>query len=235
MINVRDIIAKFDPDASIKVSDEGLIASFVGNPDFPFLVSFPRTGSHWLRMLMELYFEKPSLVRIFYFRDCKDFTCYHTHDEDLKVEGRKNVIYLYRDPIDTVYSQLSYYKEDVTDSGRVDAWSDLYARHLHKWLYLGTSTTRKTVLRYEGLKTDLPGEFRKIADHFGVVLDGRRLESVAEQVSKAALKKKTGHDKQVVNLDPTYVDERQRFRANMGRRVRERVLAVDQRLSSCFA
>ena len=32
---------------------------------FPFLVSFPRTGSHWLRMLMELYFDKPSLTRSF--------------------------------------------------------------------------------------------------------------------------------------------------------------------------
>lgn len=235
MINVRDIIAKFDPDASIKVADEGLIASFVGNPDFPFLVSFPRTGSHWLRMLMELYFEKPSLVRIFYFRDCKDFTCYHTHDEDLQVGGRRNVIYLYRDPIDTVYSQLKYYKEDVTDGARVDAWSDLYGRHLKKWLYEETSTNKKTVLRYEGLKDDLPREFGKVAEHFGVKLDESRLGGIAEQVSKATLKKKTAHDKQVVNLDPAYVDERQRFRANMGQRVRDRVLAIDQRLSSCFA
>lgn len=235
MINVRELIAKFDPDASIKVSDARLIAAYVDNPDFPFLVSFPRTGSHWLRMMMELYFEKPSLVRIFYFRDSKDFTCYHTHDEDLQVGNRRDVIYLYRDPIDTVYSQLKYYKEDVTETARIDAWAILYGRHLKKWLYDEISTTKKTVLRYEGLKADLPNEFGKITDHFGVELDKGRLENISEQVSKSALKKKTAHDKQVVNLDPTYVDEREQFRANMGRRVRDAVLAIDSRLSSCFA
>ena len=234
MINIQEIFSKFDPDASTKVTDEKLIASFVNDPDFPYLVSFPRTGSHWLRMLMELYFERPALVRVFYFRNRHDFTCYHTHDEDLETGGRTNVVYLYRDPVDTVYSQLRYYKEDITDIARVDAWSELYGRHLRKWLYDENCSKKKTILTYEGLKIDLVSEFGKVATHFGVDLDAARLNAVAEQVSKASLKKKTAHDKQVVNLDPGYVSDREQFRAAMGARVRDLVSAIDDRLSDCF-
>ena len=106
-----------NPDGSVSVDDPEVIKSFTDNPDFPYLVSFSRTGSHWLRMIMELYFEKPSLVRAFYFKDANDFTCYHTHDMDLELR-RENVIYLYRNPVETVYSQLCYYKEDPDDRGK---------------------------------------------------------------------------------------------------------------------
>jgi hypothetical protein len=53
-------------DGSVSVDDPKTIKSFTDNPDFPYLVSFSRTGSHWLRMVMELYFEKPSLVRVLF-------------------------------------------------------------------------------------------------------------------------------------------------------------------------
>jgi hypothetical protein len=230
----REILSKFDPEASVHVTDESLIASFTRDPDFPYLVSFPRTGSHWLRLLMELYFEKPSLVRIFYYRDQRDFTCYHTHDEALQVSGRGNVLYLYRDPIDTVYSQLSYYKEDISDTACIDKWSELYANHLVKWLFDESWSKKKTVLSYEGLKRDLDAEFGKLTSHFGVELDAGRLAAVAAQVTKSSLKKKTAHDKQVVNLDAAYGDKRERFRTMMGARIQDHVLAIDGRLAGCF-
>src|SRR5664280_1077746 len=112
------IKAIFNKDGSVSVNDQALIDACLSNPDFSFLVSFPRTGSHWLRMIMELYFKKPSLVRIFYFKDAQEFTCYHRHDEELDIE-RRNVLYLYRNPVDTIYSQLGYYKEDVDNEERI--------------------------------------------------------------------------------------------------------------------
>lgn len=234
MINFQGMLAKFDPESSIQVSDKKIIASLIDDPGFPFLVSFPRTGSHWLRMLMELYFERPALVRVFYFRDSNDFTCYHTHDEDLRVRGRLDVIYLYRDPVDTVYSQLRYDKEDIADPHKIDYWADLYGRHLKKWLYDEDFTIRKTVLRYEGLKEDLANEFGKVVAHFDVDLDNQRLAAIAEQVSKTSLKKKTVHDKQVVNLDPKYGANRESFRAASGGRIRSTVISIDDRLTGCF-
>jgi len=131
---LKKIVSRvLNADGSASIDDSVVINNFTKNPDFPYLVSFSRTGSHWLRMIMELYFEKPALVRAFYFKDANVFTCHHTHDMDLDLK-RKNVIYLYRNPVETVYSQLSYYKEDPGNEGRRRHWTNLYARHLAKWL-----------------------------------------------------------------------------------------------------
>ena len=213
MVSLRKYFSRFNPDASVKIADKALIASFTDDRTFPYLVSFPRTGSHWLRMLMELYFEKPSLVRAFYYKDAVDFTCYHHHDEDLNLAGRENVIYLYRNPVDTVYSQIRYYRQKTDAEHRVREWSNLYGRHLQKWLLTERCADKKTVLTYEGLSSDLHKEFSKLVAHFGQVLDRDRLDEVAKQVSKSSLKKRTSHDKQVVNTSESYSRERERFRS----------------------
>ena len=196
---------------SAAITDEFILSSFKSNPDNTFLVSFPRTGSHWLRMLMELYFERPSLVRVFYYPERMDYLTLHTHDLELDVE-RSHVIYLYRDAVDTIYSQLQYHEEDIDDQERIAHWADLYGRHLDKWLHKEAFTERKTVLRYERLKEDLIEEFRKVCNHFDSPLDPERLEAVAERVSKERVNEKTTHDPQVMNLTQTYEEERQRFR-----------------------
>lgn len=218
---------------SVMVPDE-VVARFISRPDFPWLISFPRTGSHWLRMVMELYFEKPALVRVFYYKGAKDFTCYHRHDEDLSISGVKNVLYLYRAPVDTVYSQLNYYNEDTDDAGRVGRWSTLYGRHLSKWLFDETFTEKKTVITYEGLKASMADEFTKVCAHFGQELDLPRLEAVMAKVSKEALKKKTSHDKQVVNLSDSYRRGREDFRESRGGQVLELVFSQDERLRRLF-
>ncbi|MDQ3046992.1 MAG: sulfotransferase domain-containing protein [Bacteroidota bacterium] len=194
---------------SYRISNE-IADKFTSDPEFPFLVSFPRTGSHWLRMMMELYFEKPSLVRAFYFPEATDFTCYHRHDEDLQLE-RKNVIYLFRDPSATIYSQLKFYNENVNDKARIKHWSSIYAKHLDKWLFKDSFTTKKTVLTYEGLKTNLNAEFAKVCTHLGLTFDASKMEEVQSKVTKEKLKAKTKHDPRVLNLSNEYEEQRKAF------------------------
>jgi hypothetical protein len=220
-------------DDSIAVTEEAVVRRFTDNPDFPYLVSFPRTGSHWLRMLMELYFEKPSLVRAFYYKNPADFTCYHWHDEDLRLQ-RRNVIYLYRHPVATIYSQLSYYEETHDDPDRIAYWSALYGQHLKKWLVTENFTTKKTVVTYETLKSGLAGGFQSVCRHFDVPFDESKLLAACGQVTKENLKRKTTHDNQVVNLSRDYEQDREAFRDAHGRVVMETVLAQDKTLSHFF-
>ena len=161
-------------------------------------------------MIMELYFEKPSLVRAFYFKDATDFTCYHTHDMDSELR-RENVIYLYRNAVETVYSQLGYYKESPDNQEKRQHWTNLYARHLAKWLVHDDFTRKKTVITYEGMKSNMADEFFKVCRHFDEELDLRKLESILKKVSKGELKKKTSHDQQVVNLSVEYNTSREKF------------------------
>ena len=71
---------------------------FAEDPNSPWLVSFPRTGSHWLRMMLERYSARPLLPRSFFDHDSTDYLLNHTHDLDFSCTVRR-VIYLYRDPV----------------------------------------------------------------------------------------------------------------------------------------
>ena len=200
---------------STAIEDTSTIETFIADPENTFLVSFPRTGSHWLRMIMELYFEQPSLVRVFYYPKRVDYLMLHTHDLELDVE-RTNVVYLYRDPVDTIFSQICHHQDPLTHREAISYWSDLYGRHLDKWLCQEQFTNKKTILTYEGMQKNLVAEFERIVQHFGQTLDRTRLKNAAVQVSKEEVKHKTRHDPRVVQLQAPYEVKRREFREKHG-------------------
>jgi len=206
---------------------------YKNNTAFPWLVSFPRTGSHWLRMLMELYFEKPALVRSFYYHNASSFTCYHDHDEELELVGIRKVIYLYRDPVPTIYSQMRYYQENLDDEVRVVHWTKKYYFHLKKWLIEEGFTESKIIIRYEYLKSNLDEEFGKLTGFFNCKWNKEKLLKASLQVNKKEVKEKTSHDKQVINLTKEYERQRDEFREKFGRTIHQLMLN-DKKLTPYF-
>ena len=238
---IKQIVKKYiagepiEDNSSINITDVDLIASFLANPDFPWFISFPRTGSHWLRMIMELYFEKPSLVEIYFYKDAKDFTCFHRHDTTLSFVGCRNVLYLYRDPVDTIYSQLCYDKDDINDENRIRYWTELYGKHLSKWLYDETFTIKKTIIAYEDMKNDMHGTFRKVCEHFDAPFDAEKLDSALKHVSKEKLKEKIKHTPQVVRLSSGYEDKRAPFRKQYASMIYDVVCEQNEKLKAIVA
>ena len=224
----------FEQKKSIGITDTQLIKSFIDDPDFPFLISFPRTGSHWLRMLMELYFQKPYLTRAFYYKKSLEFTCFHTHDLDMDIY-RNNVIYLYREPISTIFSQLSYYDENLKDGSRVNYWSEKYALHLSKWLIQEQKSKKKIVVNYERLKTNLPNEFQNITDYYGEKLDQTKLLSASTKITKEEVKKKTNHDQKVINLSLEYESRRHFFEVTYKDKILDKIYKIDPQLQFYFS
>lgn len=216
--------------ASVALNDAQLIKQFEANPDNTYLVSFPRTGSHWLRMLMELYFERPLLTRSFYYPNEQRILALHTHDLDLTV-SRRSVIYLYRDPVDTIYSQLRYHDEAMSDISAALRWAELYGQHLEKWLVREGISQRKTIVRYEALRTELVAQFEKICHHFEQAIDASRLKRVASIIDREAVMRKTPHDPRVVPLGWEYSVQRDVFRVEMGEKIREAILSQRPALS----
>lgn len=200
---------------SVQIFDQAIIDAFIANAENTFLVSFPRTGSHWLRMMSELYFDRPSLVRVFYYPERQNYLMLHTHDLDLEV-NRCDVVYLYRDPVQTVFSQLCYHQEPLTDRFRIAYWADLYGKHLDKWLHQEQFTTHKTVLRYERMKNSLETEFEKFTHHFGQSLDKKKLQRCKQYVTKEEVKRKTSHDSQVIQIQSAYNAQREEFQNHHG-------------------
>jgi hypothetical protein len=221
-------------DAKTGIATEAARELFTSNPEFPYLISFPRTGSHWLRMLMELYFEKPSLAIAFYYKNAQSFTCYHHHDVDLMIEGIKNVIYIYRNPIDTVYSLMKYHKEDIKNENRVLYWTNLYGNHLKKWLFEERFTDKKILIRYEDLKTDANSVFKALSAFFNQPFDGEKLKQAVQKATKENVKQKTLHDPQVINLSEDYEKERHDFKASFSILILGSIHDLDSRFVSIF-
>lgn len=199
-----------------------LVERHLADPEFPYLVSFPRTGSHWLRMLMEIYFDRPSLTLLF-FRTLKEtdtFTCFHTHDLELSVKAR-HVLYLYRNPVDTVFSQMSYHDQDLDSAELVEGWTELYARHVSKWVLDSPATGRRAILTYEGMRRNLAEEFPKVCAFFGEPFDAERLARAAAEVSKDRIRERTRHDPKVISSGTDYESRRQSFRAIHRERIRD--------------
>jgi hypothetical protein len=206
----------------------GAAKRWLKDPQNPCLISFPRTGSHWLRMIIELYFEQPLLVRTFYYPGRRDFLLLHDHDMDLQLASR-NVLYLFREPVDTVFSQLSFYREPLDHPLRIAHWSMRYGLHLSHWLLGGRPMSRLTVLRYEQLKADLPGAFAAVCEHFGQTLDEARLAAAAAKVTRGEVKEKSQvYNDAVMTLGESYEQQRERFRAEQSGRVWEALAAVSQ-------
>ncbi len=210
LIQKRNTSADFVKE-SYRIVDQKVWRKYTSNPEFPYLISFPRTGSHWLRNVMELYFEKPSLTRVFFYKKPKDFTCFHIHDEDLLFEEKRKVIYLYRDPVETIYSQMSFYNEDVRDEDRVKYWANKYGKHLEKWLLNDDLSIEKVVLTYEGLKTNFNQEFKKLCDFLNVPFDANKLKKTLSNTSKEKINNRVVDDQRVINSTSDYAKKRNLF------------------------
>lgn len=205
---------------------------------YPLFISFPRTGAHWINAVMELYFDRPRLPQLratLLDSTRDDWMWFHDHDtiayDKLYVENQE-ALYLYRDPIDTVYSYIIYQfnkGESITsiDSKRLDdlvpACTQHYKKHLQKWL------SAKTVVKHENFKIDRSSEFKKICDHFGAEFDEDKVSRCFDLVTPQAL---TEVRKEYTTLSDfmlsgQYKKDRAVFKENYGDKIESIVLAKD--------
>lgn len=178
--------------------------------DFPRLISFPRTGSHWLRIMLESYSKRPLLPRSFYCHNNTNFLICHSHDMQLS-NNFTNVIYLHRNPVDVIYSQLNYYDQNIDNRNLIEFWTNQYAAHLYHW-HNETFSTKKTIISYENLKEETAITFAKICHHLGLTYNENTIEVIAKKTTKEYVKSKTKHDIQVINKKKRYSENRELFK-----------------------
>lgn len=199
---------------------------------YPLFISYPRTGCHWINCVMELYFDRPRLrEKRFTFLDKSrnDWMWFHDHDIWCKLKPHPDVLYMYRDPVDTVFSFLMYqqferhkqYELQYSDT-RVRAELDLYINHLKKYL-VTPNTCARTHVRHENFKSDPASEFRKVVDHFSDEWDEDRCLECFEQVTKDKIARVNKPAMNKFMLGKRYRKLRRDFRGKWGDRFDERV------------
>lgn len=207
----------------------------------PLFISYPRTGAHWINAVMELYFDRPRLRKkrvTFLDSGRTDWMWFHDHDHDLQIE-HQDVLYLYRDPSATVYSNLVHQflskrpfwvrwvtrNYNIFCEREVFNFSEHYREHLLKWTY--SPHKARTVICYDNFKTRRNPEFKKICEHFGVAFDEDRASHAFDIVTPEALSKKAGGNPVAKGkhlLRDSYKTGRNEFTERWGNTVKEIVM-----------
>ena len=206
---------------------------------YPLFVSYPRSGAHWLNCVMELYFDRPRLRegRVTFLDSSRDdWMWFHDHDSDLSV-SHDNVLYLYRDPEDVIYSYLKAERSKFNERTVDEIARELRA---HYTKYLGPNGVARSVIRYESCRSDLGSQFEIICDFFGESLDRARLDEVSARVTRDSIVERANEGRkredQYMNrkmLSSKYEKDRDGFRADFGDRIARG--AIPAELSSFFA
>lgn len=199
------------------------------DPTIITLVSYPRTGSHWLRMVLEKYLQKFCLPRSFY--NTKEYWGNHIHDRIVGegVEGRtkgfEKVIYLYRNPIDVVYSQLKYENMKFEDRHKI---MDEYYIHLDRWLNNSSDIDNILYVKYESLKDKPIDIFRSIIEFLGYEWNEKKLKDIYDESTLENLNKNI-QDTKVINnshFNGSYNFERKEFRKTFGKEIENKFLGI---------
>ena len=132
------------------------------------LISFPRSGCHWLMRVIELCTDRPRMSvqghPIPWYNAKREPWGVHRHDYDfvnhtgeikllddeLKPENFSNVIYLYRNPVDALYSLFEFLDCPKTEEN-IEMASQAYYLHKAKWLNGADQIPNFLTVRYEDL------------------------------------------------------------------------------------
>ena len=172
------------------------------DPSIPQLVSYPRTGSHWLRMILEQYLEKYCLPTSFY--NNTEHWGFHLHDrivgkgDEGITSGFEKVIYLYRNPIDTIYSQLKYEDLSFYYPENVSKIANEYYIHLNRWLYNSEDCKQVLFIKYEDIKNNHKTILKKVIEFLGYRYNENKINKIFKNLTLERAKTKI-EDSKVIN------------------------------------
>jgi methylamine dehydrogenase accessory protein MauD len=211
------------------------IEKFVPRPDDIFVVTYPRSGTTWMQMILyqlttagNMDFPHITTVCPWFERSLKDGTAYDalpaprvfkSHLSYGKIpKGPCKYIYVARDGKDVAVSYYHFCQTHMGFQGSFDEFFERFLkgevpfgswfRHVRGW-YAHRGDPNVLFLRYEELAADLPGSLRRIAAFCGLEVDPGRWPGILERCSFAFMKQ---HESQ---FDPlTAMLYERGFRAN---------------------
>jgi hypothetical protein len=193
------------------------------------LVSFPRSGRNWVCTLLDVYNGGPVFNNRLNNPDNPDVGCSnflgtynHDHNANKPISGR--VLYIYRNPIDVIFSMLNsnnvWVKKDKklkNQDERIRAWAKRWKNHTRKWRDgVQPDCTDKLVIKYENLATNLVDTLELICKWIWLneTVSKFRCEAAVNAVSKDFVKKICKEDNAIVAFDSK---DKKTFRQQYGK------------------
>jgi len=198
--------------------------------DSPYLVGFPRSGNHYVSVCLEKYTDNRSPISNYRGLAGRSLMVYRIHagefrsTHDLNMDARfRNVVFLYRDPVDTLYSYCRY-MNILPNEVRIRQEADFWASHTMKWMFTETYSRRKVILCYDRLLADFCSEFGRLLDFFGIPKDEERMRHLQQSTPKEEIKALVDRkDGRVINVTKEYRVEKAEFVRTFGEIIMERI------------
>jgi len=176
------------------------------------LVSYPRSGSHWINAMSELCLDKPRGPRQSndgitwrHPKENEEFLWTFRHDVKLKINpstSKHGDIFLYRNPVHAIYSLTKIEDNDLVIQ------ANYYKNLFEKWI-----STAKTILVYEKAVEDPHGCLKLMCKHFDIEYQKENADKAIKICSKESIMNKspgsTYHNNSV--LTEKYKNERDLF------------------------
>ena len=212
-------------DISSMILKENMFA----NPDYPRLVSFPRTGSHWFRLVMEFYLICPCAPQAFLVKTPNRCWGLHVHNRKIRdphpsegpVSNLGKVIYLYRNPIDVIWSCLEYENKSAEDY--LDTLINEYKDHLERWLNNPADIKNICYIKYEDFKENPWDTFAKVLGFLEIKqIDKNMFLEIYKTASIANSRANFKHDNSVISrrrLSRDWKNDKEEFVKTYGERI----------------
>ncbi|XP_068129137.1 sulfotransferase 6B1-like [Hyperolius riggenbachi] len=200
---------------------------FQAREDDILLVSYPKSGTHWLAEIMKLLFpSKVTLTSPIEFGDVSRLEeldnissrriipthlNYHMLPDSFKAKKCK-VIYIIRNPKDTAVSLFHYYK-DNPNLPTIDSWNNFFDMYLRGQVVCGSwcdhilsweenrNEMGPLFLFYESMKKDPITAVRKISTYLGININDNEIQEICKKTSFSEMKNNVETDK---NSDPNH-------------------------------
>lgn len=188
--------------------------------DYPIFISYPRCGAHYINYMMEVYFNRPRLRISHAFRGQGREDYMWVHDHDIFTKNKKDIVlYLYRDPLDVVFSQVYYNHQQEESEEDVREIVNQYRNHLYYYL-LDKKVRSDQYIRYENIvdESKFEDEFKKICDAFSQPFDSERALEIKRDTTKDRIKKVVdlvhvpNEAKRVLNLSDEYSEYKSKWK-----------------------
>ena len=183
---------------------------------YPLFVCYPRSGTHWVNYLMELYFDRPRALSGGISpldQSRKDYMWISSHDMDLKLLNKiskmkdykfKKVLYLYRNSFEAVFSFIKFNVKNPDESPHFDYKTEKegfsnknvmkHFDHLHNHLQSYLDCKLVVPIKYDALKNEKTREkeFEKICNFFGEKFDSVKFNKVYNEIKDKNMSAWTG-------------------------------------------
>jgi len=198
------------------------------NLKIPTFISVHRSGHYWIRIMLELYFLRPVLLRTFFYdsyNDPNNFLLWHGHDPLLNVKS-KSVIFLYRKDISAViFSVLKMHSKFRADK-HFEEIGKQEIQLCKKYLLKSPHINIKTVVSYEDFIDHPKQQFLKICNHIehNHVFNEERFDEICTKIDKKIVKQLVSKLKgsyMKASLNKQYSTERENFRKGYRDRIKK--------------